>query len=32
MILEGQVREGDVVHVSAGRDGLIIHGRLAEAA
>jgi len=32
MILEGTVREGDVVHVSAGRDGLTINGQLAEAA
>ena len=32
MILEGTVRDGDVVHVSAGRDGLTINGRMAEAA
>ena len=32
MILEGTVRDGDVVHVSAARDGLTINGRMAEAA
>src|SRR5579875_804679 len=32
MILEGTVREGETVHVSAGHDGLAINGRLAEAA
>jgi ATP-dependent Clp protease ATP-binding subunit ClpB len=32
LILEGAVRDGETVHVSAGPDGLIIGGRLAEAA
>jgi len=32
MILEGTVKEGDTVHVSADRRGLVINGRLAEAA
>jgi ATP-dependent Clp protease ATP-binding subunit ClpB len=32
MILEGSVKEGDTVHVSADRRGLVINGRLAEAA
>jgi ATP-dependent Clp protease ATP-binding subunit ClpB len=32
LILEGAVKEGDTVHVSAGRDGLLINGQLAEAA
>ena len=32
MILDGTIRDGDVVHVTAGRDGLAINGRLAEAA
>ena len=32
LILEGGVKEGETVHVSAGRDGLSINGRLAEAA
>jgi ATP-dependent Clp protease ATP-binding subunit ClpB len=32
MILEGSIRDGDTVHVTAGRDGLIINGRMAEAA
>ncbi|MBN9564339.1 MAG: ATP-dependent chaperone ClpB [Alphaproteobacteria bacterium] len=32
MILEGAVREGDTVHVSAGPQGLVINGKLAEAA
>ncbi len=32
MILEGGVKEGDTVHVSAGANGLVINGRLAEAA
>ena len=31
-ILEGTVRDGDTVHISAGPDGLLINGRLAEAA
>ena len=32
MILEGEIEDGDTVHVSAGREGLLINGRLAEAA
>ena len=32
LILEGTVQEGETVHVSAGRNGLTINGRLAEAA
>jgi ATP-dependent Clp protease ATP-binding subunit ClpB len=32
MILEGSVRDGETVHVSAGPDGLVINGKLAEAA
>ncbi len=32
LILEGQVKDGDTVHVSAGPQGLIINGQLAEAA
>jgi ATP-dependent Clp protease ATP-binding subunit ClpB len=32
MILEGGVKEGDTVRVSAGANGLVINGRLAEAA
>jgi ATP-dependent Clp protease ATP-binding subunit ClpB len=32
MILEGSVREGETVHVSAGAEGLRINGQLAEAA
>jgi hypothetical protein len=32
MILEGSVREGDTVHISAGPEGLRINGQLAEAA
>ncbi len=32
MILEGTVKEGETVHVSAGTDGLRINGQLAEAA
>jgi ATP-dependent Clp protease ATP-binding subunit ClpB len=32
LILEGAVREGETVHVTAGKDGLVINGRLAEAA
>ena len=31
-LLDGTIRDGEVVHVSADRDGLIINGRLAEAA
>ena len=32
LILEGAVKEGDTVHVSAGSQGLTINGQLAEAA
>jgi ATP-dependent Clp protease ATP-binding subunit ClpB len=32
LILEGEIKEGDTVHVSAGSNGLEINGRLAEAA
>jgi ATP-dependent Clp protease ATP-binding subunit ClpB len=32
MLLEGTIHDGEVVHVSADRDGLVINGRLAEAA
>ena len=32
LILEGAVREGETIHVSADRNGLTINGRLAEAA
>ncbi|MBV9654351.1 MAG: AAA family ATPase, partial [Acetobacteraceae bacterium] len=32
MILEGTIADGDAVHVSAGRQGLTLNGRLAEAA
>ena len=32
MILEGAVKEGETVHVSAGSDGLVINGQLARAA
>ena len=32
LILEGAVKEGEAVHVSAGAQGLAINGRLAEAA
>jgi ATP-dependent Clp protease ATP-binding subunit ClpB len=32
LILEGAVKEGEAVHVSAGSDGLRINGKLAEAA
>jgi len=32
MILEGEVKEGDTVHVSAGPDGLVINGEMAKAA
>ena len=31
-LLDGSVKEGDTVHVSASRDGLVIDGHLAEAA
>ena len=31
-LLEGTIHDGEVVHVSADRDGLVINGRLAEAA
>jgi ATP-dependent Clp protease ATP-binding subunit ClpB len=32
LILEGAIGDGETVHVSAGRDGLTINGRMAEAA
>ncbi len=32
LILEGTVKDGDTVHVSAGSEGLTINGQLAEAA
>jgi ATP-dependent Clp protease ATP-binding subunit ClpB len=32
MILEGSVKEGEAVHVTAGQDGLRINGQLAAAA
>jgi ATP-dependent Clp protease ATP-binding subunit ClpB len=32
LILEGAVKDGDTVSVTAGRDGLLINGQLAEAA
>jgi ATP-dependent Clp protease ATP-binding subunit ClpB len=32
LILEGTVKEGETVHVSASNDGLVIKGQLAEAA
>jgi ATP-dependent Clp protease ATP-binding subunit ClpB len=32
LILEGAIREGEAVHVSAGRDGLVINGQVAAAA
>ena len=32
LILEGAVKEGETIHVSADRTGLSINGRLAEAA
>jgi ATP-dependent Clp protease ATP-binding subunit ClpB len=32
MILEGTVQDGETVHVSAGPDGLVINGRMAEVA
>ncbi|HEX6771182.1 MAG TPA: type VI secretion system ATPase TssH, partial [Acidobacteriaceae bacterium] len=32
MILEGAVKEGETVHVSAGAEGLTINGKMAEAA
>ena len=32
LILEGGIKEGDTVHVSAGDDGLVINGQMAEAA
>jgi ATP-dependent Clp protease ATP-binding subunit ClpB len=32
MILEGTIQDGETVHVSSGRDGLTINGRMAEAA
>ena len=32
MLLDGSIKDGDTVHVSADRDGLVINGQLAEAA
>ena len=32
LILEGTLADGETVHISAGRDGLTINGRMAEAA
>ncbi len=32
LLLEGAIRDGETVHVSADRDGLTVNGRLAEAA
>jgi len=32
LLLEGTIKDGDTVHVSADRDGLMINGRIAEAA
>jgi ATP-dependent Clp protease ATP-binding subunit ClpB len=32
LLLEGTIHDGEVIHVSADRDGLVINGRLAEAA
>lgn len=32
LLLEGTIRDGETVHVSADRDGLTVNGRLAEAA
>jgi len=32
LILEGAVKEGETVRVTAGADGLVINGQLAEAA
>ena len=32
LILEGAVKEGETIHVSAARDGLTINGKLADAA
>ncbi len=32
MILEGSIKEGDTVRVSAGKDGLLINGEMAQAA
>jgi ATP-dependent Clp protease ATP-binding subunit ClpB len=32
LILEGGVKEGETVHISAGANGLVINGKLAEAA
>ena len=30
LLLEGEVHEGDIVHVGAGVEGLTINGRVAE--
>jgi ATP-dependent Clp protease ATP-binding subunit ClpB len=32
LILEGALKEGDTIHVSAGQNGLTINGQMAEAA
>ena len=32
LLLDGAIQDGETVHVSAGRDGLLINGELAEAA
>jgi len=32
MLLDGTIKDGDTVHISAGADGLVINGQLAEAA
>ena len=32
LLLEGSVTDGETVHVSAGRDGLLLNGKLEEAA
>ncbi len=32
LLLDGSVRDGDTVHVSASRDGLLLNGKLEEAA
>jgi hypothetical protein len=32
MILEGAIRDGETVQVSADRNGLVINGRMAQAA
>ena len=32
LLLDGSVRDGETVHVSASRDGLLLNGQLEEAA